>query len=174
MARGGGRDQSKRAVPHPRRWVVERGLPRLLSVSRTSGLRHPFFFLLFSLLSFLHLPLYLSLVLFLSSTCTPAAPLSHTPLRPSSLSLPFYSALGSSQPFYSAISFPRQRFFFLPSRPVCSPPFLPVARALPSTRAFPASPALRVPTACVSTAKSIDRNVWPERYEGNRRKWGVG
>lgn len=149
------------------RWVVERGLPRLLSVSRTSGLQRSFFFL------------PLSFVLFL-------------PFAFSVLVSPFLLSLASvlfraqlSQPFYFAISFPRQRFLFFPFRPICStfppPPYSPAPLANlapvspPFTRALFRLLLRSVPTACVSTAKSIDRNVFRSgrnERECNRREWG--
>lgn len=82
-------------------WVVERGLPCLLSVSRTSGFQRLFFFLPF----------------------VPLVPRS----RPLSLSLCLASVLFRarlSQPFYFAISFPRQRSFFLPFPTYMFAPFL--------------------------------------------------
>lgn len=158
MARGGGRGWSKRAVLHPRRWVVERGLPRLFSVSRTSGLRR-----LFSFLSPLSLSLSL-LLLFLS--CFPLLLVS-----------PLSSILfGSSNPFISRSRFCGNVPFFL-FRPACSP-HSPTRSPAPLSRpyAFPASPALR----CSDRLRihcEIDRlkrvPEWPERTkatEGN----GVG
>lgn len=160
---GGGR--SKRAVLHSRRWVVERGLPRLcLSHFRS---QRPFFFLVFVLSPSLFLSRFrslshlLSLVL-LSRFCLVRARL--------------------SQPFYFAISFPRQRSFFSPSNLYVRLPsssFPPLANLAPVsppfTRALFRLLLRSVPTACVSTVKSIDRNVFRSgrnERECNRREWG--
>lgn len=145
-------------------------------VSFTSFLSHssPFFFSL--LLSFLSLFPPTSLVVDFFLTPRSSSLSSH--------SLPFYSALSSSNPFISRSRF-RGSVPFFPFRPVCSPPSLPPARpaalqtrprALPSTLAFPASPALRRSDR-LRIHCEIDRPKrvpeWPERYEGNRRKWGM-
>lgn len=131
---------------------------RLLSVARTSGLHHP--------------SLSLILVPLVPSIPCPCS------LRPFSLaSVLFRTRL--SQPFYFAISFPRQHFLFFLFRPVCSSSLSTQPRPCFAlyAHAFPASRALRSPTACVSTAKSIDRNVFRSgrnEQEGNRRKCGMG
>lgn len=167
MARGGGGGWSKRAVLHPPigRWVVERGLPRLLSVSRTSGLQHSFFFLPFvrSLSSLLAFSVSVSpfSLWFSSLTSVPRSTLATLLFRD----------------LVSAVA-----FLFFPFRPICSPSLclpLPLANLAPVsppfTRALFRLLLRSVPTACVSTAKSIDRNVFRSgRYEQecNRREWG--
>lgn len=119
LARGGDGGRSKRAVffisppsrPLVGRWVVERGLPRLLSVSRTSGLyRVPFS----SFLSFSSRIRSLSLSFLVALSRSHCQPLSRAfSLWSLSLTSVLFRAR-LSQPFYFAISFPRQRSFFLP------------------------------------------------------------
>lgn len=93
------------------------------------------------------------------------------------------SALNSRNPFISRSRFRGSvPFFPLPTYMFAFPsPLSPPRQPRPCfaalyARAFPASPALRfVPTACVSTAKSIDRNVFRSgrnERECNRREWG--
>lgn len=154
------------------RWVVERGLPRLLSVSRTSGLQHPRFFPPF--------------VRPLSSFLRPRFPFVSPFLFGPSLSLLSCSALDSRNPFISRSRFRGSVPFFPPFRPICSPSrFLPSPPPPPFADLIPVSPPFTralfrlllrsVPTACVSTAKSIDRNVFRSgrnERECNRREWG--
>lgn len=169
MARGGGRGRSKRAVLHPRRWVVERGLPRLLSVSRTSGPRRPFFFLPFSLLSSSLSPSNHSQRLFLAPLFIPPLFLSR--------SIP-HSALATLL-FRDLVS--AAAFLFFPF-PTCTlAPFLPAPCGAPSSPArYPLRALFRlllrsaVPTACVSTAKSIDRNVFRSGRNGTKATEGNG
>lgn len=161
--------------PSPRRWVVERSLPRLLSVSRASGLRRLFFFLPFSLLSCLSFsPGSRAQFLFLA------------PLPPSlslSRSIP-HSATLLFRDLVSAAA-----FLFFPSdlyaRPLrlLSPPSLLLAPPAPLTRpraSYPLHALFRlllrstVPTACVSTAKSIDRNVFRSGRNDTKATEGNG
>lgn len=184
FARGGGGGRSKRAVfftsppsrPLVGRWVVERGLPRLLSVSRTSGLYR----VLFS--SFLSYSLSLVLIVSLSPAPFLFGPslslsLSHfCPIPRSTLATLLFRDLVSAAAF----------LFFAPSDlyarlPPPLPPSLP-PRCQPRpcfaalyTRALFRLLLRSVPTACVSTAKSIDRNVFRSgrnERECNRREWG--
>lgn len=155
------------------RWVVERGLPRLLSVSRTSGLQHPRFFLPF--------------VRPLSSFLRPRFPFVSPFLSAPSLSLLSCSALDSRNPFISRSRFRGSVPFFSPfptymlafPLPPFSPSSSPFADLIPVsppfTRALFRLLLRSVPTACVSTAKSIDRNVFRSgrnERECNRREWG--
>lgn len=146
------------------RWVVERGLPRLLSVSRTSGLQHPRFFLPF--------------VRPLSSFLRPRFPFVSPSLFGPSLSLLSCSALDSRNPFISRSRFRGSVPFFPPFRPICSPsrflpsppPPPPFCRPHPCfaalyARAFPASPALRSNRLRIHCEIDRPKRVpeWPER-----------
>lgn len=151
-------------------WVVERGLPHLLSVSRTSGL------------------------LALSSLFSP--PSRALPFHPFSLFLGLSSSLCSrlslasvlfrarlSQPFYFAISFPRQRSFFppLPTYMLAFPPYPPrqprpcfaslYVRAFPAS---PASPALRSDRLRIHCEIDRPKRVpeWPERTRMQQKGMG--
>lgn len=149
------------------RWVVERGLPRRLSVSRTSGLEHSFFFLPFvrSLSSFPGVP---------GLRLTPFSPV----LLPRFCSVP-RSTLATLlfRDLVSAVA-----FLFFPFRPICSPSrFLPPPLGQPRpcfaalyARAFPASPALRSDRLRIHCEIDRPKRVpeWPERARMQQKGTG--
>lgn len=164
-------EQTSRSSPPVGRWVVERGLPRLLSVSRTSGLRRPFFFLpsrSLSLSLFLSSFLRLCLALSLSSF-----PLALCPAPRSTLATLLFRDLVSAAAF---LFFPPSDLHVLlppalPPAPSCQP--RPCFAAL-YARAFPASPALRSDRLRIHCEIDRPKRVpeWPERTRMQQKGMG--
>lgn len=200
LACGGGAGRSKRAVfftpppPPPRplvgRWVVERGLPRLLSVSRISGLYRAPFSSSLSFSSRIRSP-SLSLfpcrsISFSLSASLPRlfclVPLSHfCPVPRSTLATLLFRDLVSAAAF----------LFFCPFRPICSPSPLSLLRSFPlvppaslptsplfrrplHARAFPASPTLRSDRLRIHCEIDRPKRVpeWPERTRMQQKGMG--
>lgn len=166
------------------RWVVERGLPRLLSVSRTSGLQHLRFFLpfvrplssSFSVLGFrLSHPFSLvfpSLSLLSCSARSTLATLLFRDLVSAAAFLFFpLSDLYARLPASSLLPLFLPLFLPLPLPPFCRPH--PCFAAL-YARAFPASPALRSNRLRIHCEIDRPKRVpeWPERTRMQQKGMG--